>query len=312
MKNPRKNPALSQRSHCDFSDAEGPRFSLYMRPSAGFGVLAVAASSVLYIEHLLLLSSQRSRNAFSRHWHFRVHATPRQVNASVLLGSVDPACHVKADPARQGAFERHTLPNVTCQDGINPLCSIARFQHVVVTIALWPRQAALLQAFTFSVASLRLPTLISVAEGDVDGATDVVRAAGGTPELVSVVRLPGRGTEGILIRKWALIRSLLELGVTVLYADVDVVLTSRPFELIANDSDVEAVSEAWDNEAARGFIHGSDDPSMGWSEPCRATTAIRLAARIMHFWHCLTAAHVRLVTGGATPNRCASRSSRRA
>ena len=31
------------------------------------------------------------------------------------------------------------------------------------------------------------------------------------------------------------------------------------------DSDYEGLSEAWDEEDARGFVMGFDDPSMGWS-----------------------------------------------
>jgi|TARA_B110001469_G_C9307550_1_gene166520 hypothetical protein len=33
------------------------------------------------------------------------------------------------------------------------------------------------------------------------------------------------------------------------------------------DSDYEGLSEAWEEEDARGYVMGFDDPSMGWPYP---------------------------------------------
>ena len=43
------------------------------------------------------------------------------------------------------------------------------------------------------------------------------------------------------------------MGVGVLFADVDVAFASDPFELLHADSDVEALSEAWEEDDARGM-----------------------------------------------------------
>ena len=48
-----------------------------------------------------------------------------------------------------------------------------------------------------------------------------------------------------------------------LYADVDVVLAAEPWGALAADSDFEGLSEAWEEEDARGHIMGSDSPDMG-------------------------------------------------
>ena len=56
----------------------------------------------------------------------------------------------------------------------------------------------------------------------------------------------------------------------------DAVLAAAPFPLFANDSDVELLSEGWDDEAATGFIHGSDDPSMGWGRYAESSASAGL------------------------------------
>lgn len=50
-----------------------------------------------------------------------------------------------------------------------------------------------------------------------------------------------------------------------LLSDVDVVTVQDPFKHLYRDSDVEGMSDGFDDNSAYGEIYGVDDPSMGWS-----------------------------------------------
>ena len=195
----------------------------------------------------------------------------RRVNASVQLGELEPKC--RPDPDNERAQLLSLLPRV--EDGISPcltaddalFCTAVRralagtTNRLVLTIVRWPEQRSLIESFISAAAALRVPTCALVLSSvDEDfRAYAHLEAAG-----VTIVPLPGSPSANILARKWSAITRVLSMHVAVLYADVDVVLTHPPFELLAHDSDVEVLSEAWEDEGARGFIFGSDDPSMGW------------------------------------------------
>ena len=55
------------------------------------------------------------------------------------------------------------------------------------------------------------------------------------------------------------------LGYSVFLSDVDVAWLQNPFKLLARDSDVEGLSDGYDERTAYGYVDGIDDPSMGWS-----------------------------------------------
>lgn len=56
-----------------------------------------------------------------------------------------------------------------------------------------------------------------------------------------------------------------QVGWSVLLSDVDVVTVQDPFKHLYRDSDVEGMSDGFDDNSAYGEIYGVDDPSMGWS-----------------------------------------------
>jgi hypothetical protein len=177
-------------------------------------------------------------------------------NRSLLHGTLERRCIPTPDAARRSVLAYVRADPHAC-DATKPLCRAAqRHRQLLLTTAVWPEQRELLEAFAFSAAALRVPTLALVQGGVAQAATAVGN------DIFHVA--PLAGDPPILQQKWDAIARLVELGVHVLSADVDAVLASPPFELASNDSDIEALSEAWDDEAARGFIHGSDDPSMGW------------------------------------------------
>ena len=150
-------------------------------------------------------------------------------------------------------------------------------EFLVVTIAVWPQQRSLLGAFAFSAAAVQAPTLALIVAGEGENpalATSLASAAvrneyvrvASLPDAVAGVPAEGSGArfrrkmplEGsdslVLSRKWTTISTLLGHGSGVLYADVDVVLAHPPFQLSANDSDVEVLSEGFDAEGG-AWVH---------------------------------------------------------
>ncbi|GIL62084.1 hypothetical protein Vafri_16376 [Volvox africanus] len=64
--------------------------------------------------------------------------------------------------------------------------------------------------------------------------------------------------------KFGILRNFVELGWAVLLSDVDIAIFQNPFEHLYRDSDVEGMSDGFDERTAYGSIEGFDDPSMGW------------------------------------------------
>lgn len=62
-----------------------------------------------------------------------------------------------------------------------------------------------------------------------------------------------------------LISPILSLGYSVLLSDVDIVVVQNPFPHIYRDSDVEGMTDGFDEPTAYGAIDGIDDPQMGWA-----------------------------------------------
>ena len=254
----------------------------------GFLLLVVLSLFVIASSWLLTHTTSQSRRWTKSSFHTaalaakvkRARWKPRTVNASAQRGKLDARCMPKPDVERKQLLSliSHVAP---C--GIeDALCTAVRRvltgsnRSLVLTVARWPEQAPALESWTAAVAALRVPAVALLA-GDTD-ATESYAAleAGG----VAIAPLP-RGahpTSTVLSRKWVAITRILSLRVGVLYVDVDGLLAHPPFELLAYDSDIEVMSEGWDEEAARGFIHGSDDPSMGWGRYATRHVSIRTRA----------------------------------
>ena len=52
--------------------------------------------------------------------------------------------------------------------------------------------------------------------------------------------------------KFKILRHFLQLGYSVLLSDVDIITLQNPFRHLHRDSDVEAMSDGWDNATAYG------------------------------------------------------------
>lgn len=74
-----------------------------------------------------------------------------------------------------------------------------------------------------------------------------------------------KDNHGISSQKFHLLREFLTLGYSVFLSDVDVAWLQNPFNFIKRDSDVEGLSDGYDDRTAYGYIDGIDDPGMGWA-----------------------------------------------
>jgi len=70
---------------------------------------------------------------------------------------------------------------------------------------------------------------------------------------------------GISAMKFQLIKQFLVLGYSVLLSDVDILTLQDPFKHLHRDSDIEALSDGFDEQTAYGWDDVFDDPKMGWS-----------------------------------------------
>ncbi|GAX77314.1 hypothetical protein CEUSTIGMA_g4760.t1 [Chlamydomonas eustigma] len=65
--------------------------------------------------------------------------------------------------------------------------------------------------------------------------------------------------------KFGIIKRFVDLGWAVLLSDVDIAILQNPFEHLYRDSDVEGMTDGFDERTAYGSIEGFEDPSMGWA-----------------------------------------------
>lgn len=218
------------------------------------------------------------------------------VPASAQHGRLSSGCQAYTDPKRQQLL--HMLPAaIPAADGGRPGCLQAtlvcealrhaflavggakRKRRQVVVTAAAHAQVGMLRIFTQATAALRLPTLVLAMDEDAFAAARTTTA---TALLVPAGGGRGRDEQTALHRKWAALAEILEAGAALLWADVDAVIAADPFPFIAADSDVEALSEGWEEPFLRGFVMGSDDPSMGWSRYCESMRAAMLSPSLLY------------------------------
>lgn len=65
--------------------------------------------------------------------------------------------------------------------------------------------------------------------------------------------------------KFGILKRFVELGWAVLLSDVDISVLQNPFDFLYRDSDVEGMTDGFEERTAYGTVEGFDDPSMGWA-----------------------------------------------
>jgi arabinosyltransferase len=65
--------------------------------------------------------------------------------------------------------------------------------------------------------------------------------------------------------KFQILQEFLQLGYSVLLSDVDILTIQNPFKFLSRDSDIEGMSDGWDEAKSYGYNDVFDSPEMGWS-----------------------------------------------
>ena len=227
--------------------------------------------------------------------------------ASLQVGELAQECAPTPDVQRSAFLRRLPLDrgchSALCVATQLLLKQVPGASAIVLTVAT-PEQNGLLATFARSTAALRVPALALVATTPGHDVTaDLASARAAVDRRMVIAALPGEGGVAPLLgRKWAAIEVILRSGVGVLYADVDAVFAAPPFALLHNDSDVEVLSEAIDDAGARGFIFGSDDPSMGWGRYAESMRLDFVSPAMVHLMPTAEAAAVcaRMASSGAS------------
>ena len=92
-----------------------------------------------------------------------------------------------------------------------------------------------------------------------------------------------QGSHKVSAQKFGIIQEFVERGCSVLLTDTDVAYLQNPFPFLYRDSDIESMSDGWDNSSAHGFFDRVDDPAMGDGGRKRAR-AFRVAALNSGMW----------------------------
>ena len=82
--------------------------------------------------------------------------------------------------------------------------------------------------------------------------------------------------------KYEILEEFLQLGWNVLLSDVDIVTVQDPMDFLHRDSDVEGMSDGYDDLTAYGAIYGVDDESMGWSRYAQGTQHMALNSGLFY------------------------------
>ena len=102
---------------------------------------------------------------------------------------------------------------------------------------------------------------------------------------------PVMGNHKVSAKKFALIQEFVSVGCSVLLTDTDVTYQQSPFPYLYRDSDVESMSDGFDNDSANGFLQTVDDGSLGQARH-RAST-FRVGALNSGMWY-VSATHASL------------------
>ena len=113
---------------------------------------------------------------------------------------------------------------------------------------------AMLGQFVDVVKRAKIPNFLVVA---LDEATARFLKGRNTAHYLRKLRSASGSTDNHATSglKFQILHELLSVGVSVLLSDVDIVVTSNPFLALYRDTDVEGMSDGWDDGSAYGHVH---------------------------------------------------------
>ena len=160
------------------------------------------------------------------------------------------------------------------------LCDVLRRVAVnrEVLAAVANSQAPGLDEFLRMLKALNIPNFMVIA---LDVRLTEKLTALGVPYYLKLDDVSGN--HKVSAKKFALIEEFVAVGCSVLLTDTDVAYQQNPFPYLYRDSDIESMSDGFDNDSANGFLQTIDDASMG---PARKRAgSFRAAALNSGMWY---------------------------
>ena len=173
-------------------------------------------------------------------------------------------------------------------EGRESLCDVlrrvARNREVLAAVA--NSQAPGLNTFLETIMKLKIPNFLVIA---LDKAlTERLDTMGVSYYFHED---PVSGNHKVSAKKFALIQEFVAVGCSVLLTDTDVTYQQSPFAYLYRDSDVESMSDGFDNDSANGFLQRIHDGSMGAAH--HRAGSFRVSALNSGMWY-VSATHASL------------------
>ena len=165
---------------------------------------------------------------------------------------------------------------VNC-DAHAEICDVVRevaVERAVMAAVSNSNILAMLGQFVDVVKRAKIPNFLVVA---LDEATARFLKGRNTAHYLRKLRSASGSTDNHATSglKFQILHELLSVGVSVLLSDVDIVVTSNPFLALYRDTDVEGMSDGWDDGSAYGHVHRLPLPGEAGGE----LASLRLVAR---------------------------------
>lgn len=196
-------------------------------------------------------------------------AARRQAAAGANCSSIEP-------PAGGSACaDRHTPWRPSPErDAVDPalaavLRAVAKNNEILVAVSninyAWP--GGMLSCWIENVRRAGVTNAMVVA---LDEGTKTNVEAVGFPVYRMELEIPDSqknvgSNHAVSALKFRILTHFVRLGYAVFLSDVDIVTLQNPFHHLVRDSDVESMTDGWDQGTAYGYNDVADDPSMGWA-----------------------------------------------
>lgn len=201
----------------------------------------------------------RENRCAPREMNTTIWGSPRQLDYIVPLASEDWPRNCKGREALCDVLKR-----------------VAQNREVLAAVA--NSQAPGLEPFLDMLISLKVPNFLIIAldEPLTRRLDDLGVAYYFHEDSVS-------GNHKVSAKKFALIQEFVSVGCSVLLTDTDVTYQQNPFSYLYRDSDIESMSDGFDNDSANGFLQPIDDVAFGAAR--RRASSFRVGALNSGMWY---------------------------
>lgn len=159
--------------------------------------------------------------------------------------------------------------------GNEQLCDVVRDVAInrEVMAAVANSRAQGLQGFLDSIRKLNIRNFLIIA---IDRDLAEKLKADKVPYYFKENR--AQGNHAVSAQKFGLIKEFVKVGCSILLSDTDVVFLQNPFGHLYRDSDIESMSDGWDNQTTHGYLDPLGDVSLGPDNPARYGHTLRISA----------------------------------